>query len=179
MLCSCPCSGRKCTSDLWFGLITCFLRWLLTALPFTLALRCMNKLPWVFNREAQPPPLSFPGVYLCDPRPASYRYSPAALPRALESITDTKAGTSPHARLGHLSCCRWKTQKDPLTVMSEQRAECMHGQKQCKVHSSKGCVKNISAPKNLTASRMCVIASFSFHDFVLLMDLCWCLLGTS
>lgn len=120
----------------------------------------MNKLPWVCNREAHPPSLSFPRAYLCGPRPASYRYSPAALPLALESITDTKADTSPHVGLGHLSCCHWRTQQNLLTIMSAQRAGSMHGPKQCKVHSSKGCVKNISAPKSLTASRMCVIRLF-------------------
>lgn len=40
----------------------------------------------------------------------------------------------------HLFRCHWRMQQDPLTIILAQRAESVHGQKQCKVPSSKGCV---------------------------------------
>lgn len=163
------------TSDLWFGLNFCF--------PGLIPHRAyihigIAKYKWASMGfpTGQPATLfHFESPYLCGPSPHSLRGQPyLSSPFPAKHHWHSKQTPVPRLGFGHLFCPSLENAIKPAWQLCQHKGQRgLHGRKLCKIHSSKGCVKNILTEKSFHSKWNIVsCASFSFPYFAFVMDLC-------
>lgn len=178
------CSGTI-TSDLWFGLkidllgliphcanihigiVTC--KWTLVVVLFFVCLLLFS------NREAHKPPPFIFSLPACGPHPHSLQGQPyLSTPFPAKRHWHSKQTPVSKQDFGHLFCPSLENAIKPAWQLCQHEGQRgLHGKKLCKIHSSKGCVKNIPTKKGFSSKwNIVASASFSFPYFASVMDLC-------